>query len=418
MTAAVLAIHRRTFASLRSSRNFRLFTAGQALSQPGTWMERVAQAWLVLSLTHSPVAVGILSAAQFAPFLLFGLFGGVVTDRIDARKAVVWTQALSMVVAAAMAGVAFGGMATPVVIYALSFLRGLVLVLDGPSRQSLTYEMVGREDLANAVALNSSIFNASRIVGPGIGGLLIASVGVSWCFAANTASYAAVLVGLVLMRREEMHPVERRASSRRVLADLREGLAYARRTVEVRATLTMLLVIALLGINFGVLLPVLAKRTLHAGPGTFGLISASFGVGALAGALVSASLKAGATRRTMLVGAGGFSLGELALAPLHSTAAVAVLLVGVGIFYSVYTSQTNALLQMSAPDHLRGRIVSLFYTAFNGTGPLGGILIGVMCSAGGTELAFGVAGAVGVAMTLIAWAMLQERKDAAPARAA
>ena len=179
MTAAVLAVHRRTFASLRTTRNFRLFTAGQALSQPGTWMERVAQAWLVLSLTHSPVAVGVLSAAQFTPFLLFGLFGGVVTDRIDARKAVVWTQALSMVVAAAMAGVAFGGVATPVVIYALAFVRGLVLVLDGPSRQSLTYEMVGRDDLANAVALNSSLFNASRIVGPGIGGLLIASVGVS-----------------------------------------------------------------------------------------------------------------------------------------------------------------------------------------------------------------------------------------------
>jgi MFS family permease len=408
VTAAVLAVHRRTFASLRTSRNFRLFTAGQALSQPGTWMERVAQAWLVLSLTHSPVAVGVLSAAQFAPFLLFGLFGGVVTDRIDARKAVVWTQALSMVVAAAMAGVAFGGVATPVVIYALAFVRGLVLVLDGPSRQSLTYEMVGRDDLANAVALNSSLFNASRIVGPGIGGLLSASVG----FAVNTASYAAVLVGLALMRRDELRPVGRRASSHRVLADLREGLAYARGTVEVRATLTMLLVIALLGINFGVLLPVLAKRTLHSGPGTFGLISASFGVGALIGALFSASLKTGATRRTMLVGAGGFSLGELALAPLHSTAAVAALLVGVGIFYSVYTSQTNALLQLSAPDHMRGRIVSLFYTAFNGTGPLGGILVGVMCAAGGTELAFGVAGAVGVAMTLVAWAMLQERKDA------
>ena len=193
MTAAILSLNRRTFASLRKHRNYRLFFAGQVVSLTGTWMQRIAQAWLVLALTRSPLAVGILALAQFLPFTVFGLFAGVVVDRLDARRTVLVTQATSMLLASALAAIALAGVARPWHVYAIAALQGCVQVLDAPARQALTYRMVGRRELPNAVALNSSLFNASRILGPAAGGAIIAVAGVGFCFAFNAASFVAVL---------------------------------------------------------------------------------------------------------------------------------------------------------------------------------------------------------------------------------
>src|SRR5919202_6058 len=199
MTAALLTTNRRAFSSLRKHRNYRLYFLGQAVSQTGTWIDKVAQAWLVLSLTHSAVAVGILAACQFVPFSVLGLVAGVVVDRLDNWRTVVWTQAVRMVIAATLAAIVLLGLVQVWMVYGLAVLMGIVLVLDAPSRQALTFRMVGRSELPNAVALNSSLFNAARIVGPGIGGVLIAGFGVGPAFALNAVSFIAVLAGLLLM---------------------------------------------------------------------------------------------------------------------------------------------------------------------------------------------------------------------------
>jgi len=407
VTAAILSLNRRTFASLRKHRNYRLFFAGQVVSLTGTWMQRIAQAWLVLALTRSPLAVGILALAQFLPFTVFGLFAGVVVDRLDARRTVLVTQATSMLLASALAAIALAGVARPWHVYAIAALQGCVQVLDAPARQALTYRMVGRRELPNAVALNSSLFNASRILGPAAGGAIIAVAGVGFCFAFNAASFLAVLAGLLAMRENELFPVER-GERPQILRGMREGLAYARASRRVLLTLVVVLVLSTFCFNFNVLLPVLARQTLHGGPQIFGILSACFGAGALVGALVSAGLGR-ASLRAVLLGAGGFGLLELLLAPSRSTVACALILFGIGLCFTVWTSNSNSSLQLGAPDHLRGRVVGLYYYCFNGLGPVGGLLAGWLAARGGTSLAFLASGAIGVAVTAIALAQLRAR---------
>jgi len=407
VTAAILSLNRRTFASLRKHRNYRLFFAGQVVSLTGTWMQRIAQAWLVLALTRSPVAVGVLALAQFLPFTVLGLFAGVVVDRLDARRTVLVTQATSMLLASALAAIALAGVARPWHVYAIAALQGSVQVLDAPARQALTYRMVGRRELPNAVALNSSLFNASRILGPGVGGAIIAVAGVGFCFAFNAVSFLAVLAGLLAMREDELFPVER-GERPQILRGMREGLAYARASRRVLLTLVVVLVLSTFCFNFNVLLPVLARQTLHGGPEVFGILSACFGAGALVGALVSAGLGR-ASLRAVLVGAGGFGLLELLLAPSRSTLACALILFGIGLCFTVWTSNSNSSLQLGAPDHLRGRVVGLYYYCFNGLGPVGGLLAGCLAARGGTSLAFLASGLTGVAVTAIALAQLRTR---------
>lgn len=392
MTAALLAFNDRTFASLRRHRNYRLYFLGQAVSQTGTWIDKVAQAWLVLALTHSALAVGILAACQFVPFSVLGLVAGVVVDRLDAWKTVVWTQAIRMVLAGTLAGIVVAGVAQVWMVYVLALLTGIVLVLDAPSRQTLTFRMVGRRELPNAVALNSSLFNAARIVGPGIGGILIAAIGVGPAFVINAASFIAVLAGLLLMDSSALVRLAREETKPTLFGGLREGISYARESPHVRLVLAMLIGISTIAMNFNVLLPVLARRTLDSGPGVFGLIAACFGAGALVGGLLAAAL-ARASWKAIVAGAGGLGIAELALAPLHSLVPAAVLLFCVGVCFTLYTSNSNAVLQLRAPDHLRGRVIGFYYFAFNGLAPLGGILTGWLAASGGTQLAFTVAGA-------------------------
>jgi MFS family permease len=361
-------------------------------------MQNIAMYWFVLTLTHDPVAIGILSFCRFGPFTIFGLFAGVIADRFDNRKTVIVTQSVQMVLSAVLAIDAVTGHATAWHVYAIAALSGTALVLDAPARQSLTFRMVGRDELPNAIALNSSLFNIARIAGPALGGVVIAAVGVGWCFAANAVSFLAVLTSLLLMRPAEFFPIgqHKRPTFWR---GTREGLSYVRRSRSILVILGMMIVFASLCFNFNILLPVLAKQTLDAGPRTFGVLSAAFGFGALIGALLAAAL-ARARWRTMLLGAMGFALCELAIAPVHSIPLDVLLLFACGIFFTSYTANANTRLQLDAPDHLRGRVLSLYYYAWNGLAPLGGLIVGWLSATGGTELAFAVAGAAGLAMAV------------------
>ena len=401
MTAAILAVHRRTFASIRKHRNYRLFFTGQVISLVGTWMQNVALAWYVIELTHSAVAVGFLAFCRFAPFTVFGLVSGVVADRFDNRRLVMATQTASMIVAVALTILAFSGAEIVWLAYLLAAAAGTALVFDAPGRHALTFQMVGRDELPNAIALNASLFNASRVIGPAAAGVIIAAFGVGVCFGLNALSFFAVLTSLALMRTEELVPLDRPERHPSWLSSIREGLSYARHSPRVRLVLLMTTVVSTVGFNFHVLVPVLAAETLDAGPQTFGLLSAAFGAGALAGALLTASLGR-ASWKALMTGVGGFSLALLALAPLHTVIACMVLLFVIGACFTLWTSNSQSLLQLSAPDHLRGRVLSLYLFAFAGLAPLGGLFAGWLADVGGTSLAFLVAGVTGLVMTLAA----------------
>jgi MFS family permease len=392
---------RRTFASLRRHRNYRLFFYGQLTSVAGTWMQNIAMAWLVVSLApHSRgLAVGLLAACRFGPFTILGLFAGVVTDRFDNRHIVIATQSVQMVFSAALAAVTLFGHVQLWEVYAIAVLTGSALVFDAPSRQNLTFQMVGRDELPNAIALNSSLFNTARIFGPALAGVLIAAFGPGWCFAINTASFLAVLGGLLAMRVSELYPLlDRRRPT--MWRGTREGFVYAIRNRTVLVTLVMTAVFSAVGFNFNILLPLLAKDTLAAGPRTFGIISACFGAGALVGALSAAAVSR-TTWRVMFLGAFGFGICELLIAPVHSTVLVGVLLFVCGIFFTSYTANSNSAIQLASPDHIRGRVLGLYYYAWNGLAPLGALIVGWMCDRGGTELAFAVGGVSGILMTVL-----------------
>ncbi len=401
MTAAILAVHRRTFASVRKHRNYRLFFTGQVISLVGTWMQNVALAWYVIELTHSAVAVGFLAFCRFAPFTVFGLVSGVVADRFDNRRLVMTTQTASMIVAVALTILAFSGAEIVWLAYVLAAAAGTALVFDAPGRHALTFQMVGRDELPNAIALNASLFNASRVIGPAAAGVIIAAFGVGVCFGLNALSFFAVLTSLALMRTAELVPLDRPESHPSWISSIREGLSYARHSPRVRLVLVMTTVVSTVGFNFHVLVPVLASETLDAGPRTFGLLSAAFGAGALAGALLSASLGR-ASWKALITGVGGFSVALLALAPLHTVITCAALLFVIGVCFTLWTSNSQSVLQLSAPDHLRGRVLSLYLFAFAGLAPLGGLLAGWLADVGGTQLAFLVAGVTGLVMTLAA----------------
>ncbi|MGH3093747.1 MAG: MFS transporter [Gaiellaceae bacterium] len=417
MTAAFLRANRRTWASLRKHRNYRIFFSGQVVSVTGTWMQNIAAAWLVLQLTHSPVAVGVLMLCQFLPATVLGLFGGVLADRLDVRRTVIATQAASMVFAAALAGLTLGGAVAVWHVYLLAGLRGVSLVLDHPARQALTFQLVGRRELPNAVALNSSLFNGARVMGPALGGAVIAASGPGVCFLLNAVSFLAVLASLRLIRPGEMFSLDRGEERPTFVRGMGEAFAFLHRVPLAAVVLAVVLFVTTLSFNFNVLLPVLAKQTLEEGAGVFGVITACFGAGALLGALASAAISR-ASPRLFLAGTGAFGLAELALAPQTTLAAVGPLLFLTGLAFTLWTSNANATLQLAAPDHLRGRVMGLYYVAFNGAGPAGGVLAGWLAATGGTALAFGVAGSAALAVTAAALALLHTRVRRSPLGAA
>ena len=395
MTTLAVALRTRTFRSLGAHRNFRVFFAGQVVSLAGTWMQNVALAWLVLELTRSPLAVGALAFWRFVPFTLFGLVAGVVADRIESRKLVMATQGAAMAISIALAVVTLTGTATLPIVYVLAALGGIALAFDAPGRQSLTFQMVGPRELPNAVALNSGLFNGSRVIGPAIAGLVIAAVGTGLCFVLNAVSFLAVLTALALVREEELRAVEKDPSAR-VVDGLRRAFAHAWHDPQLRLILTVVFVVSTVGFNFHVLVPLLAADTLHVGPEGFGFLSAAFGLGALVGALAAATFRS-ASWRLFSVGTASFGVLALLLAPVQDAYLAGLLLVGVGVSFTLFTANANALVQLASPDHLRGRLIGIYLFAFLGLAPVGGLLAGWLADIGGTSLAFAVAGTTSLA---------------------
>src|SRR5919108_4917198 len=390
MTTLALALRTRTFRSLRRHRNYRVFFTGQLVSLAGSWMQNVALAWLVIELSGSPLAIGALMFCRFAPFTVFGLVTGVLVDRLDVRRLVIATQASAMVVSVLLATVTLTGTASLPLVYVFASLGGVALAFDAPGRQALTYQMVGPRELPNAVALNAGLFNASRVIGPAIAGVVIAVTGTGICFVLNAFSFLAVLGALASMREEELHPVERDGSAR-LVRGTRDAFAYAAHDPQLRLVLGAVAVVSTVGFNFHVLVPLLASDTLGVGPEGFGLLSAAFGLGALVGALATASFR-GASWRLFATGGAGFGVLSLALAPVADAYVAGAILVAVGVCFSLFTANANALVQLGAPDHLRGRLIGLYLFAFVGLAPAGGLLAGWLADVGGTDLAFAVSG--------------------------
>jgi MFS family permease len=400
MTKLVRVLGTRTFRSLRRHRNYRIFFTGQLVSLAGTWMQNVALAWLVLELSGSALAVGALAFWRFVPFTVFGLVAGVVADRLDSRRLVMGTQAAAMAVSIVLAVVTLTGTATLPLVYVLAALGGITLAFDAPGRQALTFQLVGPRELPNAVALNAGLFNGSRVIGPAIAGVTIAAAGTGVCFAVNAVSFLAVLAALASIRPDELHPVERDPSAR-LVDGTRRAFAFVARDPELRLVLAVVTIVSTVGFNFHVLVPLLAGETLHVGPEGFGFLSAAFGLGALAGALVTATFRS-ASWRLFAIGGASFGLLALALAPVHNTVLAGVLLLGTGVAFTLFTANANALVQLGSPDQLRGRLIGLYLLAFAGVAPIGGLFAGWLAEIGGTSLAFAVAGGTSLAAVALA----------------
>ncbi|HEV2374546.1 MAG TPA: MFS transporter [Streptosporangiaceae bacterium] len=399
-------LHARMFQSVRLHRNYRLFFSGQMVSQIGSWIQKVAQAWFVLDLTHSGRALGVLVACQFAPYAVFGLFGGALSDRLDNHRALIGTQAAQMGTAGVMAAFAFAGSLTVPETDVIAAIQGLVLVLDTPIRQAFVVQMVGREELPNAIALNVSLFNAARILGPVLGGLAIAGVGVRVCFLVNALSYLPVLAGLMAMRRGDLHQPSRvlQTSAKAVLRSTGEGLRMAWRIPAVLIIMMMIIVVATLGNNFNVALPILTRDTLHTGSTGLGLLLACYGTGALCGALAVASIGR-ASWAVLLASCGLLGTLELLLATQTTTIGFAAILVCAGVTFSCFTSSANATLQLHVPDDFRTRILALYSYAWIGTSPLSGLLAGWLTQSGGVALIFGIGGSAVISATVLALAL-------------
>jgi MFS family permease len=392
-----------TFAALRH-RNFRLFWFGQIISVTGTWMQSVGQAWLVLQLTHNALLLGAVSALQFLPVLCLSLAGGAVADKLPKRAILLGTQSAAMLQAGVMFALSASGAIRVWQVMILATCLGLVNALDIPTRQAFISEMVGREDLMNAISLNSAQFNAARVVGPGVAGALIALLGIPPLFLLNAISYLAVLAGLALMDPARLHAPPAAAGPRqRPLRQIGEGVAFAWRTPPIRVALLTLFLISTFGMNFNVILPLLADTVYHTGAPGFGLLSSFLGLGSLVAALVLAT----AVRRPrigLLVGsAAAFGLIELLLAGTPGAGMALVVLLALGFASISFSATANTTLQTSAPDHMRGRVMSLFAMVFAGATPIGALVAGAAAHQWGARVALVVGALPCLAAALYAW---------------
>ena len=391
-------------------RNYRLFWGGQLVSLAGTWMQSIAQAWLITELTPDPVWLGVVAAAQFTPVLILGLFGGVIADVLPKRQMLIATQAALMGLAATQALlVATGAMTIPLLML-LAVLLGSVNAIDMPVRQSFFSEMVPVDEVGRAVAFNSAMFNGARVIGPAIGGVLIGVIGVAGCFAVNALSFLAVLIALLLMREVELHPAPRGArprSARAVATSLAEGLRYVRGTPIVALCVFVIGVISGVAMNFNVIIPPLARLTLQIGAPGLGALMAAVGFGSLTGALTVAALRE--PRRSMIV-IGGALLGAFSVAAgaaASSTGSLAVPLTGLALFGAGFgaismAATANASIQTTTPPALRGRVMSVYTTVFAGSTPIGGLATGAVVAALGATGALEVAGVLAVAAAAFA----------------
>lgn len=367
----------RGFEALRV-RNYRLFWFGQMISLTGTWMQATAQAWLVFELTRSPVALGLVTTFQFLPITLLSLFAGVITDRFPKYRLLLITQSAALVQALIFGTLVATGNAELHYIYLLAAVQGVITAIDNPTRQAFVPELIGRERLVNAVALNSLLFNGARVVGAALAGAVIAQLGIAPTLYLNALSYFGVLYGLSKMdSRSFLPPPE--LSSASILAKLAEGLRYVRKTPKIFAVLLIVAAVGTFGYNFSVVLPLLAGFVLETGAGGFGILSAFLGLGSLLAALVLAYRQTTSLRR-LLLGSGCFGLLLGAVALSQNFAVSALLLVALGAAGITFTTTANTLLQLSVPNAFRGRVMSLYILLFIGSTPIGSLFIGSLSS--------------------------------------
>jgi MFS family permease len=384
-------------------RNYRLFFSGQAVSLVGTWMQQVAQAWLVLELTDGdPLWLGIVSAAQFLPVLVLGLFAGVLADVLPKRQTLMAVQAVMMVLAAILAVLTLSGHVELWMVILLALALGCANAVDMPVRQSFAIEMVGPKDVGNAVSLNSAMFNGARVLGPAIAGLTIGAFGVGIAFAINALSFLAVLVGLSLMRDDELHAarlVPRPRSIGEVFDHLREGVAFVRHTPIVLMAVSIVGLVATVGMNFNVLIPPLAQDVLGADAAGYGFLMTASGIGALGAAV---ALVVGGKPRPIRIAIGGMILGIASiLLSLTSAFPVAlVLMVFVGAGGIAMAATANASIQLAVPDGLRGRVMSVYTTVFSASVPVGGLLMGAIASSLGILPTIAIGGILSLAIGL------------------
>ena len=382
-------------------RDFRLFWSGQLVSLVGTWMQSVAQAWLVLQLTNSPFRLGLVSALQFLPILLFSLVTGALADRVRKRRLLLGTQAALALQALTLAALVFAGRVEYWHVAGLALLYGCASVLDMPTRQAFVVELTGREDLVNAIALNSAAFNTARIVGPAVAGLLIGRFGVAPAFLLNGLSFLVVLGALAAVRAEG-RPRPRAPGT--VLAEVGAGVRYALATPRVAMVLGLVLAVSVCVFNFNVYVPLLARNVLGEGAEGFGFLMSAVGFGAVTGALALATL--GGRRpplAAILTAAVIACAGLLALAQVGRFGAAVPLLFVTGFGAIIFMASCNTTLQLSAPDELRGRIMGLYALMFGGATPIGAFLVGSLAELAGVRVTLGAAGATGlVALAAIA----------------
>jgi MFS family permease len=387
----------RTFRSLHI-RNYRLFFFGQLVSVSGTWMQQLAQDWLVLRLTDRPLPVGITTALQFAPVLLFGIWGGLVADRIDKRRLLLVTQGVMGALALALGILTLTGTVRLWMIYLLALLLGCATSFDMPARQAFVTEMVGPDHLANAVGLNSAVFNSARIIGPAAAGVLIAVVDIAPAFLINAFSYLAVIASLLLMRPGELY---RRPPVERSRGQVRDGLRYAWATPTLRSTLLLMGVVATLGLNYRVALPLLARFSFNGGPGLYGVLASMMACGSVVGALTTAS-RARPTRGLLLWSVTAFGATSLLAALVTSPLLAAIVLVPVGFSSIAWMSTANSTVQLGSAPEMRGRVMSIYGLLFLGSTPIGAMLVGWLSERYGPRSSLVLAGVASLAAAAVA----------------
>jgi MFS family permease len=369
-------------------------------------MQRVAQDWLVLDLTHNnAIALGITTGLQFLPLLLFGLWGGVIADRYDKRRVLMVTQTAMGLLAAVLGLLVLSGVAQVWQVYVLAFALGLATVVDNPTRQTFVFEMVGRADLPNAIALNSAIFNSARILGPAVAGVAIALLGTGPVFLVNAASFAAVLCGLAAMRESELHRAEPVA---RAKGQLREGLRYVRGRRDLVLILVLVGFVAAFGMNFQMTTALVSRGVFHTGASSFGLASTLLAVGALAGALLAAR-RSRPSRRLLPMAAMMFGLLEIATGFMPTFGSFLVLLVPTGMALLTFNTAANATMQLSVSPEMRGRVMGLYMLVFAGTTPLGAPVIGWFAEHLGPRAGLVGGGIVSTIATLVVIAVMFPR---------
>lgn len=389
--------------------NYRIYFFGQLVSQTGSWLQRIAQSWLVLDLTGSPAALGVVTALQFLPIMILSLFAGVVADRFPKRRLLFVIQGVATAQAVVLALLTLTGAIQLWHVYVLALVLGVSTAFDMPTRQSFVGELVGRSHLQSAISLNSSVFNAARIVGPGIGGVIIAVWGVGWCFALNALSFVAVLVSLAMLRPTASGV--RRVSRSPLWTQLGDGLRYAVGRRELLFPLLLLAVVGTFGYNFGVVLPLIARYALDVGSVGFGSLNAAMGLGSLVGALVLAA-RVAPSQRGLVWASGAFSLLLLAVAAAPWYLLTLLLLVAMGVASVTYSASTNTTLQLNSREEYRGRVLSLYTLLFAGSTPIGGAITGWMADQWGIRVSLGVEAGVCL-LAVAAGAVYLARRPAA-----